>query len=59
MDPVLKEKNSEIALLKAELEDRDTIVKGLEKQVGKLSKGLNDLEQYGRRNKNSTKQCTS
>lgn len=50
MDPILKEKNSEIALLKTEIEQKDITVKGLEKQIGKLNKGLNDLEQYGRRN---------
>lgn len=51
MDHVLKEKKFwNCASLKAELEDRDTIVKSLENQVGKLNKGLNDLELYGRRN---------
>lgn len=50
MDPMLKEKDSEIASLKTEIKQRDKTVNGLEKQVCKLSKGMNDLEQYGRRN---------
>ena len=49
MDSRVIQKDSEISMLKDEISRRDEKVKVLEDEVGKISKGLNDLEQYGRR----------
>ena len=56
MDPQTKQKNAEIKTLKTEITLRDeqiesllSTVTELEANVGKLTKGLNDIEQYGRR----------
>ena len=50
MDPLIKQKDDEIASLKSQIKDKNERVKGLEKEVGLLNKGLNHLEQNGRRN---------
>ena len=56
MDPQIKQKNGEIKTLRNEISLRDQQIESLqdtvtelESSVGKLTKGLNDLEQYGRR----------
>lgn len=49
LKPLLDQKEAEIKTLKDEAVIRDEKVKALEAKVDKLSLGLNDLEQYGRR----------
>lgn len=49
MDPMMEQKNVEIESLKTNISHKDKQVKVLETKVNKLTKGLNDLEQYGRR----------
>ena len=49
LKPLLDQKEAEIKTLKNKAVIRDEKVKGLEAKVDKLSLGLNDLEQYGRR----------
>lgn len=49
LKPLLDQKDAEIKTLKDEAVIRDEKVKALEAKVDKLSLGLNDLEQYGRR----------
>lgn len=49
IQPLLDKKDAEINALKADVRDRDHKVKLLENEVTKLTTGLNDLEQYGRR----------
>ena len=47
--PLLKAKDAEISTLKTDLKESKKQVQALETKVKKLSNGLNDLEQYGRR----------
>lgn len=49
IQPLLAEKDAEISELKSELKQTTRKARGLESKVNKLSQGLNDLEQYGRR----------
>ena len=49
IQPLLDNKDTEINSVKSELKQTTKKVKGLETKVTKLTEGLNDLEQYGRR----------
>lgn len=56
MEPLLNQKDEEITLLKHEINSKDAKLKDLETKIetleinnDKLEKGLNDLDQYGRR----------
>ena len=51
IQPLLNKTDAEIYSLKTELKQTSKKVKGLESKVDKLTQGLNDLEQYGRRQK--------
>ena len=49
MDPIIKQKIPQIESLKSSINSRDHRIKNLETEVSNLSWGLNDCEQYGRR----------
>ena len=49
MDPIIKQKDAQIKSLKSSINSRDHRIKNLEADVSNLSWGLNDLEQYRRR----------
>lgn len=49
MEPVLKQKDVEITLLKDDIRNKNNRLCALETKVNKLEKSLNDLDQYGRR----------
>ena len=49
MDPIIKQKDAQIESLKSSINSRDHRIKNLETEVSNLARGLNDLEQYGRR----------
>ena len=49
MDPIIKQKDAQIESLKSSINSRDHRIKNLETEVNNLARGLNDLEQYGRR----------
>ena len=48
VQPLLNKKDTEIKALESELKKSSKKVRSLESTVGKLTQGLNDLEQYGR-----------
>ena len=48
MNPILKQKDAQIKSLKSNINLMDHRIKNLETEVSNYSRGLNDLEQYGR-----------
>ena len=49
MNPILKQKDAQIESLKSNINLRDHRIKNFETEISNVSQGLNDLEQYGRR----------